>query len=275
LTVLAVLAPACGLLGPAPTPTLVPQQLPDPAMQQVALAAVQAYAKQLDYAYRQVSLSILGNQADQVAIHATVSLQTRKGFPYEEYDALFVMRKTSAGWEAEPIKKFSKLEWEVALQRGPLTLKSPAGFDIQVPAGWVGHAATESALRSAAQCGTGLQPIASEPILLIMPAGYSADNVPVILRAYQQCPRAPALSAIRQTIERIRDTDKDLTFHQLELKEWAGRPALIAVMSDASGTIAYDFYVMHRERQLEFVVQAYPGQDATPALNALNRILFN
>lgn len=272
---LMLVATACGPFGPEPTPTLTPQRLTDDGMQQAALAAVQDYAKRLIYEFRNPSFSIVADQGDLRVVHATVSFQTRKGFPYEDHDAIFNIRRTGGSWKADPIKTFSKLAWEVALERGPAVLNSGAGFIVTVPAGWVGYVAKRDDLKPANVCGIGAEPISGVPLLLAMPAGYSAENVPVILRGYQQCPKAPGLGVIRQRLEGVRDSDRSIAFQRLDVTFWAGQPALLAQLTDNTGAIVYDYYVMHRDRQLEFVIQAYPGQDLTTVLGMLNTIQFN
>ena len=275
LALVLLMTGACAPFGPAPTPTLTPQRLPDQAMQDAALKAVQDYAGLLDYEYNTPSFSVIDDAGAQVALHVTVGFRTRKGFPFEEYDSLFFVRKTAIGWQADTIKRFSKLEWEWAMQRGPLALKSPAGFTVNVPAGWVGYVAPQSELRAPNVCGVGAEPISAVVALAIAPAGYSAENMPIVLRGFQQCPRAASLSAILQRIQRIRDSDKTIRFDRLEMTQFGGQPALIAVMADANGTVLYDIYVMYRERQLEFTLQARGGLDLTDILGALNGIQFN
>jgi len=274
LILVILLATGCQPLAPQPTPTPVPEQLPDPGMQQAAMNAVESYAKSVGYAYHTPSLTIVSAEETKALVHASVSFQTRKGFPYEEYDALINLRKTGSTWHADPVQEFTKLDWEKDLQRGPATLRSAAGFTVQVPAGWSGFAAPESELIPLSQCGVGFEPIKAVPLLAVMPTGYSAANVPVILRAFQQCPRAQGLGIIRQRLENVRDSDKTLKFERLELIDFAGTSALLAVVSDENGSVLYDVYVLYRERQLEFAVQAHAGQDLTKVLEVLNTMRF-
>jgi hypothetical protein len=266
---------ACSPLGPAATPTLTPSRLADAAMQQAALGAVQQYAAQLSYEYRNPSFSVLQAGPTQVVVHVTVGFQTRKGFPFEDYDALFFLNKVGTGWQADPIKTTTRLTWPAEMQRGPTTLKSAAGFTVNVPAGWAGYVAPASELKPANVCGVGLVPNTGVQLLVVAPAGYSEENAPVALRGYQQCPRASTLGVIRQRIESIRSADKTLLFERLEIVQLGGQSSLLTVFSDPNGSVAYDNYVLYRERQLEFVIMSYGGQDATPLLGVLNGIQFN
>jgi hypothetical protein len=72
----------------------------------------------------------------------------------------------------------------------------------------------------------------------------------------------------------VRDSDKTLKFERLELIDFAGTSALLAVVSDENGSVLYDVYVLYRERQLEFAVQAHAGQDLTKVLEVLNTMRF-
>jgi hypothetical protein len=275
LAALVLAATACSPLAPAATPTAAPLQLADAAMQQAAVAAVSDYATRMGYAYRNVSLSLLDNQATQVVVHATVAFETRKGFGFEDHDTLFFMHKTSAGWQADTIQSFSKLDWEVALQRGPSTLKSGAGFSIDVPAGWAAYVAPESELIAANVCGIGVEPLKAVPVLLAVPVGFSAENTPIALRGFQQCPRAASVNVIRQRLEALRASDKTLRFEQLDFTQLAGRSVLTAVVVDENNTVLYDYFLLHRDRQLEFAIQARAGQDARPILAVLSTMVFN
>jgi hypothetical protein len=275
VVVLVLAATACSPLSPAATPTAIPLRLADTAMQQAALAAVRDYAGRLGYDYRNVSLSLLDSGATQVVVHATVAFQTRKGFAFEDHDALFFMRKTADGWLADAIPSFSKLDWEVTLQRGPAALKGAAGFVLNVPAGWAAYAAPESELIAPNVCGVGIEPIKAVPVLLVVPVGYSAENTPIALRGFQQCPRAASLNIVRQRLEALRASDKTLRFEQLDFTQLAGRSVLTAVVTDENGTVLYDYYLLHRDRQLEFTIQARAGQDVRPILGVLNTIVFN
>lgn len=275
VVLLVLLVTACNPLGPAPTPTLVPFQLSDQGMQKAADAAVVDYAQRLSYSYRNPSYTPIDTSANKITVHVTVSFQTRKDFPWEDYDAMIVLNRSGSAWQFEPIQATSKLDWAMTPQRGPVTLKSAAGFTVNVPAGWAGYVAPQNELKAASACGTGADPALAVPVLAVMPLGYSLDNVPIILRGFQQCPRASSLSFIRQRIEAIRDSDKNISFSRIEMTTIGGVSALAAEMSDANGTKAYDYYVVHRERQLEFVIQAHAGLDVTQLLSVLNGMVFN
>jgi hypothetical protein len=272
--ILVLVVSGCGLLGPAPTPTMVPSQLADSAMQQAALAAVQTYATQTDYEYRNPSFSLVSQDNDKAVVHATVDFQTRQGFGYEQYDTLINLTNLGGTWTADAVPQFSKLEWEGDLQRGPVTLKSPAGFSVTVPAGWSGYVAAQSELVAPNICGTGMQPVDATPIFVAMPTGYSAANVPVVVRGFQQCPAAPGLSSILQRLQDTRDSNPTLRFDRLELTNLAGQTALAAVVTDGSGAVLYDYYFYQHSRQFELLVQAYPGQVVSTALGVLNSIRF-
>jgi len=274
LLILALVVPACGPFGAAPTPTLVPSQLADTGMQQAALKAVQNYARQSSYEYKNPSFNLVGQDGAKAVVHATADFQTRKGFPYEQYDALVNLKNMGGTWSAEPVQEFSKLEWEGDLQRGPVTLKSPAGFSVNIPAGWSGYVAPQSELIDSNICGTGPTSVKATPIFVAIPAGYSAANVPVAVRGFQQCPRAPGLSTILQQLQKTRDSDKTLKFNRLELTSIAGQTALVAEVTDQSGSLLHDYYFFQNGRQLEFLMQAYPGQDISQAQGVLNSIKF-
>jgi hypothetical protein len=274
LVLLVLLTTACNPLGPAPTPTLVPFQLSDQSIQKAAEAAVADYAQRLNYAYRNASYTLIDSKGGKATVHVTVSFQTRKDFPWEDYDAMIILDQSSGTWQSQPIQQTSKIEWDMTPLRGPVTLKSPAGFTVNIPAGWAGYVAPANELKAPSACGIGAEPVLAVPVLAVMPIGYSLDNVPVILRAFQQCPRVSSLSGILQRMELIRATDKTITFKRVEMTTLGNLSALAAEMTDANGTLAYDYYVMHHERQLEFVIQAHAGLDASQLLGVLKGIVF-
>ncbi len=269
-----LLTAACDVLGSA-TPTPVARRLPDDALQQAALLAVQDYAERSNYKFRTPSFSVLLESESQVVVHVVVPLQKRDGAPYEVHDALFPINKGENGWVPDRIVSFAKVEWDRPLIDGPVTLKSPAGFSVQVPAGWAGYVMPESTLIPSSACGVGPQVSTGVPLLVVIPSGYSPDNVPIVLRAFQQCPRAASLSAIQLFLDNVRKTDKSLRFERLETTQLGGRTALAAVMVDENQTVAYDYYVIHRDRQLEFVIQAHAVMDLTTVLDVLNSLQFN
>lgn len=275
LVLLLVLVSAAACSPQSATPTPLALSLPDAEMQQAALLAVQDYADRRSYQLRQPSLSVLFESDAQVVVHATVAFQTRSGGPFEEYDALFPVNKRADGWVADRIGAFAKVEWDRPMVRGPVTLKSPAGFSVQVPGDWAGYVMPESTLLPANVCGVGTQVSQGVPLLVVSPAGYSPDNVPVVLRAFQQCPRSASLSNVQQFLDNVRKTDKTLRFERLEMTQLGGRAALAAVMFDDNDTVAYDYYVMHRDRQIEVVIQAHAIMDLTAVLGVLNSLQFN
>lgn len=275
LVLLVLLVGACTPLGPAPTPTMVPFQLPDQGMQKAAQAAVVDYAQRLEYTFRSPSYTLISSTDTQATVHVSVSFQTRKDFPWEDYDAIILLNRAGAEWQFVPIQATSKLDWAMTPQRGPVTLKSAAGFSVGIPAGWAGYVAPQNELKTSTVCGMGADPVLAVPVLAVMPLGYSPDNVPIILRGFQQCPRASSLSFIRQRLEAIRDADKTISFTRIEMTTVGSVPTLAAEMSDANGTKAYDYYVIHRERQLEFVIQAHAGLDVSQLLAVINGMVFN
>jgi len=275
MLVVLVATSACNPLAPAATPTPAPLRLADAALQQAALLAVQDYAERHSYTHREPSLSILLESEGQVVVHATVAFQTRSGLPFEEYDALFPVNKSGDGWTADRISNFAKVEWDRPLVQGPVTLKSPAGFTVQVPAGWAGYVMPESTLLPANVCGVGTQVSTGVPLMVVVPSGYSPDNTPIVMRSFQQCPRAASLSNIQQFLDNVRKTDTTLRFERLETIQLGGRTGLVAVMFDDNDTVAYDYYVMHRDRQLEFVIQAHAIMDLEAVLGVLNSLQFN
>lgn len=272
---LVALVSGCAPFGAAPTPTLAPRVLADQSLQQAAVAAVDQYAKRLGYPHSTPSVDLISQSAGEAYVHITVGFQTRKDFPYEDHDALVTLRKTGDSWQAEPIKDFTKLAWEVDLKRGPATLSSAAGFTVKIPEGWVGYAAGQSELITTSVCGDGLEARTSSVVLLAMPAGYSADNVPIVLRGFQQCPRQPSLGIIRQRYEDIAKSDASLKFDRLELGTLAGKTAVVAFVTDENGSQLFEYVVQHKDRQLEFVLQARVGQDLTKVMDVLTSLQFN
>jgi hypothetical protein len=275
ILMLAILVAACAPLGAAPTPTAVPQQLDDRGMQIAAESAVREYATRNSYEAGVPSFTLVEGDGSTALVHAVVPFTTLKGSAPADYDALINLHNSGGGWQAEVVKKFSELNLEQALTPGPAKLSSGAGFSVQLPAGLVGYAASAADLKPVNLCGTGSTPISAVPTLIVMPGRYSVDNVPIILEGYQQCPRQPGLSAVRQRLEAVRASDPSLTFERLDLTTIGGQPALIAVVKDANGSTLYDVYVFFRDRQLEFTVRAKAGQDATKMLDALNSLQFN
>jgi hypothetical protein len=275
LVLLVLLTAACNPMAAAPTPTLVPFQLADQTIQKAAEAAVADYAQRLSYGYRNASYTLIDSAAGKATVHVTVSFQTRKDFPWEDYDMMVVLNQSAGAWQAEPIQSTSKIEWAMTPQRGPVKLTSAAGFTVDIPAGWAGYVAPANELKSPTTCGIGAQPALAVPVLAVMPIGYSLDNVPVILRGFQQCPRMASLSGVLQSVDQIRLTDKNIQFKRLDMTILGGVSALAAEMTDINGTLAYDYYVMHHDRQLEFVIQAHAGLDATQLVNVLKGIVFN
>jgi hypothetical protein len=237
---------------------------------------VKDYAQTHSYEFRNPSFSLLDHTEANATVHVTVSFPTGKSGAFEDHDALILMNKTSGTWQATPIQSFTKLDLEVTLDPGPLQLKSPAGFIVNIPAAFGGYIAPQSELVAAQQCGTGDTVSNAIPVLVVMPRGYSTQNVPVVMRAYQQCPRAPSLEAIRQRLDTLRQNEKALRFDRLEMIRLGGQQLLsVAVVDTTTGSVVYDFYMIYRGRQLEFVIQGYRGQDVQPLIDVMNGISFN
>jgi len=226
-------------------------------MQAAALGAVQSYAQSHSYQLKSPSFELLDRSDTNATVHATVSFQTAAGAAFEDNDALIVLTKSAGAWQAAPISQFTKLDLEVSLDPGPLQLKSAAGFVVNVPQGFGGYIAPQSQFTSAQACGTGDNASTTVQLLIIMPRGYSTQNVPVVMRAYQQCPLASSLEVIRQRLDSLRTGDKTLRWDRLELIQLSGQQLLSAAVVDTVyGSVVYDFYLIYRGRQIEFVIQA-------------------